>query len=155
MPEHLTPAHTLGPPRKASTGSYETSSYCSIRSSGRRNTSVYVCVTFVAFTSCESCTTPISTNTVSVEAGEYGLTRGTCFSCAVPTWSRSPGCGRFMVCFGWGGFLVVLQVIKFQIHAPRAVSVDSVKRLRQLDNLPTENSRPPIPTRCTVYCAPT
>ena len=40
---------------------------------------VCVCVTFVVFTDCESCTRPISTNPVSIEAGEYGLTRGTCF----------------------------------------------------------------------------
>ena len=38
-----------------------------------------VCVTFVVFTDCESCTKPISTNAGSMEAGEYGLTRGTCF----------------------------------------------------------------------------
>ena len=38
-----------------------------------------VCITFVVFTDCESCTRPISTNPVSMEAGEYGLTRGTCF----------------------------------------------------------------------------
>ena len=35
--------------------------------------------TFVVFTDCESCTRPISTNPGSMEAGEYGLTRGTCF----------------------------------------------------------------------------
>ena len=40
--------------------------------------SVCVCVTFVVFTDCESCTRPISTNLVSMDAGEYGLTRGTC-----------------------------------------------------------------------------
>ena len=35
---------------------------------------------FVVFTDCEeSCARPISTNPVSMEAGEYGLTRGTCF----------------------------------------------------------------------------
>ena len=28
---------------------------------------------------CESCTTPISTNPVSMEAGEHGLTQGMCF----------------------------------------------------------------------------
>ena len=38
-----------------------------------------VCVTFVVFTDCESCTRPISTNPGSMEAGEYGLTSGTCF----------------------------------------------------------------------------
>ena len=41
--------------------------------------SVGVCVTFVVFTDCESGTGPISTNPGSMEAGEYGLTRGTCF----------------------------------------------------------------------------
>ena len=42
---------------------------------------MYVCDTeFVVFTDCEeSCARPISTNPVSMEAGEYGLTRGTWF----------------------------------------------------------------------------
>ena len=35
-----------------------------------------VCVTFVIFTDCESCTRSISTNPGSMETGEYGLTRG-------------------------------------------------------------------------------
>ena len=39
-----------------------------------------MCVTFVVFTDCESCTRPISTNPGSMEAGEYGPTRGTCFA---------------------------------------------------------------------------
>ena len=38
-----------------------------------------MCVTFTDLTDCESCTRPISTNPRSMEAGEYGLTRGTCF----------------------------------------------------------------------------
>ena len=41
--------------------------------------SVCVCVTFVDFADCESCTRPISTNLGYMEAGEYGPTRGTCF----------------------------------------------------------------------------
>ena len=41
--------------------------------------SVSVCVTFVVFTDCKSCTRPISKNPGSMEAGEYGLTRVTCF----------------------------------------------------------------------------
>ena len=44
--------------------------------------SVCVCVCdieFVLFTDCESCTRPIFTNLVSMQAGEYGLTRGTWF----------------------------------------------------------------------------
>ena len=36
-------------------------------------------VTFVVFTDCESGTRPISTSPGSMEAGEHGLTRGTCF----------------------------------------------------------------------------
>ena len=36
---------------------------------------VRVCVTFVVFSDCESCTRPISTNPGSMEAGEYELTR--------------------------------------------------------------------------------
>jgi len=38
VPNHLTPPHALGPPRIASTGRYDTSSYCSMRSPSRRNT---------------------------------------------------------------------------------------------------------------------
>ena len=38
-----------------------------------------MCVTFVVFTDSENCPRPISTNQVSMEAGEYGLTRGACF----------------------------------------------------------------------------
>ena len=40
---------------------------------------VWVHVTLVVCTDCESCMRPISTNPGSMEAGEYGLTRGTCF----------------------------------------------------------------------------
>ena len=38
-----------------------------------------VCVTLIVFTDCENWTRPITTNPGSMEAGEYGLTRGTCF----------------------------------------------------------------------------
>ena len=38
-----------------------------------------MCVTFVVLIDCESCTKPIYTNPGSMEAGEYGLTRRTCF----------------------------------------------------------------------------
>ena len=43
--------------------------------------SVYlsVCVTFEFFSDRENCAKPISTNPGSMEAGENGLTRGTCF----------------------------------------------------------------------------
>ena len=57
--------------------------------------------------------------------------------------------------FGGAGFVVLSMSFQFQIRKPRAVRVESVKVLRQPANLPTKNSRPPIPTTCTVYCAPT
>ena len=41
--------------------------------------SVSACVTLVVFTDCASCTRPISTNPGSMEAGECGRIRGTCF----------------------------------------------------------------------------
>ena len=37
-------------------------------------------IEFVVFTDCDSCTRPISTNPGSMEAGDCGLTRGTCFA---------------------------------------------------------------------------
>ena len=41
--------------------------------------SVCMCVRNIRVTGCESCTSLISTNPGSMEAGEYGLTRGTRF----------------------------------------------------------------------------
>ena len=38
-----------------------------------------MCVTFVVFSDCESCTRPISAKPGSMEASEYGLTRGARF----------------------------------------------------------------------------
>ena len=55
----------------------------------------------------------------------------------------------FVVCFPWD-LLVLSMSLQFQIPRPRAGSLESVKGLRQPANLPTENSRLPIPTRCTV-----
>ena len=41
---------------------------------------VHVCDDeLVVFTDCKSCARPISANPVYMEAGEHGLTRGTCF----------------------------------------------------------------------------
>ena len=46
----------------------------------RLSVCVRVCnIEFVVVTDCESCTRPISPKRVSMGAGEYGLTRGTCF----------------------------------------------------------------------------
>ena len=117
---------------------------------------VYVCVTLVVFTDCRSCTRPISTNLGSMEAGEYGLTRGTCFVARRLAVVAVTGLLWISWCvLGGADFFVFSMSSHFQIGTPRAISIDSVKGLRQPANLPTENSRPPIPTRCTVYCAPT
>ena len=124
---------------------------------------VCVCETFVVFTDCESCTRPISTKPGSMEAGEYGLTRGTCFIASRPEVVAVAGLLWFLLfVLGAAVFRVFSMILYFQyVHTtsgcerPRAVGVDSVKGLRQPANMPTENLRPPIPTRCTIYCAPT
>ena len=50
-----------------------------VRAGGHSLFSPSVCVTFVVFTDCDSCTRTSSTNPGSMGAGECGLTRGTCF----------------------------------------------------------------------------
>ena len=66
---------------------------------------VRVCdVEFVIFTDCDSCTRPISTNSVSVEAGEHGLRRGKCFVRASSRGGRvRPAAATFAVRSGWRG----------------------------------------------------
>ena len=80
---------------------------------------VSVCVTFVIFTDCESCTRPIFTNPGSLGAGEYGLTRGVRF---VAICYRG-GSGRwadvgFVVCFRCGGifFFFFRFCFSFRTH---------------------------------------
>ena len=46
---------------------------------GSLSVCLFVCVTFVVFTDCESCTRLISANPGSMEAGEYRLTRQASF----------------------------------------------------------------------------
>ena len=69
-----------------------------------------MCLTFVVFTDGESCKRPISTNPGSMEAGEYGLTRGTCFvACRLEvvavaglpwvSWCVLGGADFFVFCF--------------------------------------------------------
>ena len=65
---------------------------------------VSVCVTFVVFTDCESCSRPIYTNPGSMEAGEYGLTRGACFVARrLDVVAVAGMLWVIVVCFGWGG----------------------------------------------------
>ena len=84
-----------------------------------REECVYVCATFVVFTDCENCTRPISTNPVSMEAREYGLTRETCFFCAPSRGGRGRRAAEdLVVCFVWGGFFRVFQVTTFSNLCP-------------------------------------
>ena len=118
------------------------------------NSSVCVCqcVTFVVFTEIESCTRPTSTKPASMEAGEYGLTRGTWGFRAPSRGGRSRRAALdSVVCFGVGRIFSGLSIsLHFQIPRPRAVSLESLKRPRKPGNRPTENSSQPIPARCTV-----
>ena len=91
-----------------------------------------------------------------MEEGEYGQTCVTCFVARRLEVVAVAGLLRISWCLlGVVDFFVFSMSLHFQIRRPRAVSVDSVKGLRQPVNLPTENSRPPIPTGGAVYCAPT
>ena len=91
---------------------------------------ISVCLTFVVFTDCESCSRPISINPVSMEAGEYGLTRRTCFVARPLEVVAVAGLLWISWCVLGGVFFFVFSMsLLFQILRPRAVSVDSVKGL--------------------------
>ena len=102
-----------------------------------------------------------------MEADEYGQTRGARFVAVRLEVVAVAGLMWISWCvFGGAGFFLVFQVTLFfqtraRVHdrwlreTQTAVSVDYVQGLRQSANLPTENSRPPIPTRRTGYCART
>ena len=163
--EHTRPTESTMAPLASSTSLLAMRPFCAFRAKKSLHTGVRtgchylislsvcvrVCVTFVVFTDCESCTRPISTNPVPMEAGEYGLTRGTCFAARRLHVIAVAGLMWVSWCF-WVGrdVFVLFMSFHFQIRRPRAVSVESAKGLRQPANLPTANSRPPVPTRCTV-----
>ena len=111
-----------------------------------------VCVTFAVFTDCDSCTRPISANSGSMEAGEHGLTRGVRFVAVCLEVVAVAGLMWVSWCvFGGAGFFCFFQVTTISnSYTQTAVSVYLAKGFRQPANLPTENSRPPFPTRCTV-----
>ena len=79
---------------------------------------VRVCDIEFVFTDCDSCTRPLSTNPVSMEASEYGLTRGTCFFArrlkviAVAELLRLSWC-----VLGGVDFFVLSMSLNFQIHS--------------------------------------
>ena len=73
-------------------------------------------MTFVVFTDCGSCTRPISTNPVSMEAGEYGPTRGARFFAVCLEVVAVAGRMWVSWCvFGGAGFCRVFQVTTFSI----------------------------------------
>ena len=75
-------------------------------------------IEFVLFTDCESCTRPISTNPVSMEAGEYGLTRGACFFARRLEVVAVTGLLRLSWCvLGGVDFFVLSMSLHFQIHS--------------------------------------
>ena len=93
-----------------------------IRDSGCLSVSVCVCVTFVVFTDCESCTRPILINPGSTEADECGRTRGTCFlACRIEVVAMA-GLLRISWCvLGAAGFLGdVLSFFFFERTRPAA-----------------------------------
>ena len=79
---------------------------------------VCVCVIFVVLTDCESWTRPISTNPVSMESGEYGLTRGTCFiACRLELHAVTGLLWTPWYVLGGAKFFSVLSTsLHFQIH---------------------------------------
>ena len=76
-------------------------------------------MTFVVFTDCESGTKPISANPVSMEAGEYRLTRGTCMFARRLGLVAVTGVMWVSQCvFGGAGIFSVLSMsLHFQIHS--------------------------------------
>ena len=75
-------------------------------------------IEFDVFTDCESCTRPISTNPVSMEAGEYGLTRGTCYFARRLEVVAVAGLLRLSRCvLGGVAFSVLSMSLHFQIHS--------------------------------------
>ena len=85
-----------------------------------------------------------------MEAGKYGLTRGTWFFAPRLEVVAVAGLMWISWCaFGGAGFFLALHVTTFSNSDIQS----SQRRLGEgspTANLPTENSRPPIPTRCTV-----
>ena len=75
-------------------------------------------IEFVVFTDCESCTRPISTKPGSMEAGEYGLTRGTCFFAHRLEVIAVAGLLRLSWrVLGGADFFVLPMSLHFQIHS--------------------------------------
>ena len=84
-----------------------------------------------------------------MEAGEYGLKRGTCFVASRLEVVAVAGLLWISWCvLGGAGFSCVFVFFRYlyvQIRRARAVSVDSVKGPRQPAHMPTVNSRTRYP----------
>ena len=86
---------------------------------------VNVCVIFVIFTDCESYTRVISTNQGCMEAGEFKLTRETCFrACRLVLDAVAGLLWISWCCFGLDGFFRVffffLVLFVFELTRPAA-----------------------------------
>ena len=78
-----------------------------------------------------------------MEAGKYGLTRGTRLVARRLEVVAAVGMLWISSCvLGGARFFVFFTYSHFQIRRARAIIVDSVEGQRQPANLPTENSRP-------------
>ena len=93
---------------------------------------VCVCVTFVVFTDCESCLRPISTNPGSMEAGDYGLTRGTRFIAVCLEVVAVAGLMWVSWCvFGGAELFYVFQANTFFFNFVPEYTTDGCERPRQ------------------------
>ena len=109
--------------------------------------SVSVRVTFVVLTSCESCTRPTSTDPGSREAGEYVLTRGTCFVARRLEVVSIAGLLLISLCvLGEAGFRVFHDSAFFQIRRSSTVSVDSVSCLLYTSPSPRDKRQSRMPS---------
>ena len=85
-----------------------------------------VCVSFAVFTDCESCTRPISTNPASMEADEYGLTRGTCFiTCRLEAVVVGGLLWLSWCVFGGADFFVFFFVAVLSLRTPRPAACEA------------------------------
>ena len=86
-----------------------------------------VCVTFVVFTDCESCTRTISTNRDLWKRASMGKRVGGVSSRAVQRWPRSPGCCGFRGVFWVGRFFFVFFVFRFFFFFERTRPAASIR----------------------------
>ena len=114
---------------------------------------ICLCVTFVVFTDCESCTRPISTHPGSMEAEEYGLTRDKCFLAGRLELDAVAGllwisCGVLLVGRDFSVFCC-----RFFFFFERTRPAASMMRTRCLIYLSTSTSGSPTDYDASTKCA--